>query len=101
MEAAIRAKLETEFQPKHVEVINESFMHKVPKGSETHFKVVVVSDHFKDVPTIQRHRMVNEKLKSLFDSGIIAISIVAKSPDQWTSTDKVGRSPACRGGAGL
>ena len=31
------------------QVINESYMHNVPKGSETHFKVVVVSPEFNEV----------------------------------------------------
>ena len=34
--------------PEHLEVINESHMHNVPEGSESHFKVVIVSDAFKD-----------------------------------------------------
>ena len=33
------------------QVINESYMHNVPKGSETHFKVVVVSEQFNEVTT--------------------------------------------------
>eukprot|EP01033_Poteriospumella_lacustris_P023240 gene23240-17624_t len=38
----IRRILEAEFEPvSHCEIINESFMHSVPKGSQTHFKVFV------------------------------------------------------------
>ena len=29
-----------------LEVINESYMHNVPPGSESHFKVVIISDEF-------------------------------------------------------
>ena len=43
-------------------MINESSGHNVPKGSETHFKVVVVSDSFDGQMLIARHRMVNEIL---------------------------------------
>ena len=32
------------FAPLHLEVTNESHMHSVPAGSETHFKVIVVSE---------------------------------------------------------
>ncbi len=32
-------KLTESFGPSHLEIINESYMHSVPKGSETHFKV--------------------------------------------------------------
>ena len=47
--AAIQSKLTECLAPVHVEVINESYMHNVPKGSETHFKVVVVSPEFNEV----------------------------------------------------
>lgn len=50
---AIKTKLETALQTKHLEVINESYMHNVPKGAETHFKVVVVSDKFDGLPLIK------------------------------------------------
>ena len=38
-------------------------MHNVPKNSETHFKVVVVSDSFVDKKPLERHKMVNGVLK--------------------------------------
>ena len=62
----IQEKLTGQFKPLHLEVsretgrmcvqyilqvINESYMHNVPKGSETHFKVVVVSEQFNEVTT--------------------------------------------------
>ncbi len=78
-------------------------MHNVPPGSETHFKVVVVSDKFKEIKTpIQRHRSVNDILKEELNSGVHALSIVAKSPDQWEAMGKpkVDPSPKCRGGFG-
>ena len=36
------------FNTSQFQVINESYMHNVPKGSETHFKVVVVSGKFEE-----------------------------------------------------
>jgi BolA protein len=32
-------KLRQAFEPTHLEVVNESYKHCVPKDSETHFKV--------------------------------------------------------------
>ena len=98
--AAIQNKLSQEFNPVHIEIINESYMHNVPKGSETHFKVVVVSDKFQDVKLIGRHRMVNDLLSSELQSGVHALSIVAKTPEQWGQGQQVEKSPACRGGFG-
>ena len=86
--------------PVHLEIINESHMHNVPRGSETHFKVVVVSDKFKDVNLVSRHRLVNGVLASELQTGVHALSIVAKTPEQWGHGHTVDSSPACRGGFG-
>lgn len=53
IELSIKKKLIDFLNPSYIEVINESYMHNVPKGSETHFKVIVVSDLFKDKPLIK------------------------------------------------
>merc|ERR1712079_445650 len=66
---AIQLKLTEKFDPKHLEIINESYMHNVPRGSETHFKVVKL---------IGRHRLVNDVLSQELQSGVHALSIVAK-----------------------
>lgn len=62
-------------QPTHLEVINESNMHNVPRGSETHFKVVVVSEAFDKESLIKRHRSVNEVLKTELEGPVHALSI--------------------------
>ncbi|PRP80829.1 hypothetical protein PROFUN_11244 [Planoprotostelium fungivorum] len=86
----IRGKLDQKFSPVHlgvsrafVNVINESYMHNVPKGSETHFKVVVVSSNFEGQGLVDRHRAVNELLSDELKSGVHALSILAKTPAQW------------------
>ncbi|PSN35842.1 BolA-like protein [Blattella germanica] len=101
IENSLREKLANNFQPAHLEILNESYMHNVPSGSETHFKVIVVSEKFNDVPLIKRHRMINEILKNELQNGVHALSIVAKTPSQWENSEKmVSPSPACRGGFG-
>ncbi|CAH0703026.1 unnamed protein product [Spodoptera exigua] len=101
IEYTIRNKLLTLLDAKHLDVINESYMHNVPKGAETHFKVVVVSDKFEGLPLIKRHRLINDILKDELQSGVHALSIVAKTPQQWDSSDKVVESsPTCKGGFG-
>lgn len=78
-----------------------------PTGSETHFKVVVISDRFSDARTaITRHRLVNDALREevAADGPVHALSIVAMTPEKWQERlDKgevVGPSPNCRGGDG-
>ncbi|XP_073943255.1 bolA-like protein DDB_G0274169 isoform X2 [Choristoneura fumiferana] len=91
VESAIRDKLQTALDATHLAVINESYMHNVPKGAETHFKVVVVSDRFDGLP------LIKEELQT----GVHALSIVAKTPQQWAAGSQVVESsPSCRGGFG-
>eukprot|EP00522_Entomoneis_paludosa_P012503 CAMPEP_0172464016 /NCGR_PEP_ID=MMETSP1065-20121228/49045_1 /TAXON_ID=265537 /ORGANISM="Amphiprora paludosa, Strain CCMP125" /LENGTH=123 /DNA_ID=CAMNT_0013220127 /DNA_START=127 /DNA_END=498 /DNA_ORIENTATION=- len=86
----------------HCEIWNESHKHSVPKNSETHFKVILVSPQFDGVPLIKRHRMVNAVLDDFMNNPVHALSIVAKTPEQWqTMMDQnktVDPSPNCRGG---
>ena len=104
--ASIESKLTKELQPLHLEIRNESHMHNVPANSETHFKVIVVSDQFVKLPTpLQRHRRVNEILKDELQGPVHALSIVTKTPEQWKSMQEsgaaeIGASPKCRGGDG-
>ncbi|CAB3239471.1 unnamed protein product [Arctia plantaginis] len=101
VENTIRSKLVSTLEAKHLDVINESYMHNVPKGAETHFKVVVVSDKFDGLTLIKRHRLVNDILKEELQTGVHALSIVAKTPKQWEESDKiVESSPNCKGGFG-
>mmetsp|Transcript_13186 Transcript_13186/g.19908 ORF Transcript_13186/g.19908 Transcript_13186/m.19908 type:complete len:149 (+) Transcript_13186:100-546(+) len=105
---AIAEKLTSSFSPVHLEVRNESHMHNVPIGSETHFKVVVISEKFKDARTpLKRHRLVNDtlKLEVAADGPVHALSIVAMTPDKWQEKVEKGEagvrpSPSCRGGDG-
>ncbi|XP_050315882.1 bolA-like protein DDB_G0274169 isoform X1 [Anthonomus grandis grandis] len=99
IESSIINKLQENLKPTFLKVLNESYMHNVPKGAETHFKVVVVSEEFKDLPLIKRHRKVNELLKEELNGGVHALSIVAKTPDQWKD-EEIEPSPNCRGGFG-
>ncbi|XP_076439702.1 DNA-binding transcriptional regulator BolA-like [Babylonia areolata] len=81
LESSIKKKLTDTFKPTVLQIVNESYMHNVPKGSETHFKVVVVSDSFEGASLVQRHRLVNTTLAEEFASGLHALSIVAKTPE--------------------
>lgn len=56
VEQAIVTKLSRDLDPSTLEVTNESFMHSVPEGSESHFKLVVVSEKFESKRLVQRHK---------------------------------------------
>jgi stress-induced morphogen len=86
--------------PEQLFVENESHMHSVPKGSETHFKVLVVSEAFAGQGLVARQRRVNELMRGEFDAGLHALSLRLLTPEQWRNGAGEGFvSPACRGGS--
>ena len=95
----IQQKLVSELNPLHLEVVNESDNHNVPAGSESHFKVVIVSDEFEGDRLIQQHRKVNRILADELKNDIHALAIHTYNPQQWR--DRHGdepMSPPCLGG---
>jgi len=99
MQETITQKLKNALSPVHLEVINESHMHNVPEGSESHFKVVIVSDEFKGKMLIARHRMVNNALQQELNSGIHALALHTLTMEEWFDKGKVAESPLCEGGS--
>ncbi len=95
----IIALLSEAFHPHVLYVDNESFRHHVPEGSETHFKLVVVSDIFKDLNRVARHRQVNKILAPELAQGLHALSMHLYTPLEWEKEDATApQSPACRDG---
>ncbi len=95
----IKEKLSQSFNPQFLQVDNESHMHNVPEGSESHFKVVVVSDSFAGKPLIQRHRLINQTLAEEIKNKIHALAIHAFTEQEWADRqDKQLQSPLCHGG---
>ncbi len=95
----IEGKLRDRFSPSVLEVINESSMHSVPKGSETHFKVVVVSDAFEGKGLVERHRLVYDTVGEEMRGGVHALTITSRTPAEWQVRADVAASPPCLGGS--
>jgi BolA protein len=99
-QAKIEQKLQAEFSPLHLEVVNESHMHNVPEGSESHFKVTLVTEQFDGLPLIRRHRAVNHTLKGDIQNSIHALALHTMTPEEWfTKGGKSPESPLCLGGS--
>jgi BolA protein len=95
----ITEKLERLFNPVHLEVLNESHMHNVPPGSESHFKVTIVSEAFSGERLVARHRLVNKALAEELAGGIHALALHTLDPEQWFErAGTVPESPPCLGG---
>lgn len=93
----ITDKLAKALQPQHLEVINESHMHNVPPGSESHFKVVAVSAEFDGKMLVARHRLINKILTEELDA-IHALALHTMTPDEWAEKGAAPQSPPCMGG---
>ena len=102
-EETIVHKVEEGLQPAFLEVTNESNKHNVPANSETHFKVLVVSQQFEGQSLINRHRIINKLLKDELSGGVHALALHTMTPPEWDSRQKQGGvadSPDCQGGDG-
>jgi BolA protein len=100
IQARVEQKLREALEPSHLEVINESHMHSVPKGSETHFKVVIVSERFEGLGAVKRHQLVYAALTDQMTKkpGIHALAITSRTPAEWAASPEANESPKCHGG---
>ncbi len=100
VQQSIQTKIAASLAPSHLEVVNESYMHSVPPGSESHFRVVVVSDRFEGLPLVRRHQTVNRILEQEFEDGLHALTMQTLTGAEWTRRGGQTRaSPACHGGS--
>ncbi|CCQ41649.1 transcriptional regulator BolA [Yersinia enterocolitica] len=98
----IEEKLKAAFEPDHLEVINESYRHNVPAGSESHFKIVIVSDKFQDQRFLNRHRAIYSALAEELASTVHALALHTYTLKEWAGLqDTVPASPSCRGSGAL
>jgi BolA family transcriptional regulator, general stress-responsive regulator len=98
--ARIDAALRETFDPLHLEVIDESHMHSVPAGSESHFKLLVVSERFVGQNLVARHRAVNALLRPEFEGGLHALALHTWTPEEWFERGgSAPESPPCLGGS--
>lgn len=99
IQAAITRKLEEHFSPVHLQVTNESHMHNVPPGSESHFKVVLAANAFEGLRQVQRHQQVYKVLSEEMSGKIHALALHTYSPAEWQATGQAPASPPCMGGS--
>ncbi|KAK9115529.1 hypothetical protein Sjap_014476 [Stephania japonica] len=83
----IKQKLQSALEATVLEVEDVSYQHvghAAVKGNanETHFNLNIVSSKFNDQSLVKRHRMVYDLLGEELQSGLHAVSIVAKTPQE-------------------
>jgi len=96
----ITQKLEQAFKPSVLDVVNESHMHNVPQGSESHFKVVLVSDEFEGLNKVKQHQAIYKVLVDELAGEVHALALHTFDPKSWAESGDVPLSPNCMGGTG-
>lgn len=100
VQQTIEAKLSASFSPLHIEVVNESHMHSVPPGSESHFRITLVSESFAARRLLERHRAVNDALAEELRGPVHALALHTLTPEEWFERGgAVRESPPCLGGS--
>lgn len=80
-------------------ITKENHMHNFAKGSESHFKLTVVSDEFTGRMLIERHRMINNILTGKLSYFIHALVLNTITIEEWFEKNGIpNNSPPCLGG---
>ncbi|RDV28013.1 BolA family transcriptional regulator [Alteromonas aestuariivivens] len=96
----IESQLNSALAPLFLQVADESHMHNVPPGAQSHFKVTVVSEKFNGTRLIARHRQVNALLAEALQGPVHALAMHTYTPDEWRARGgEIVDSPQCRGGS--
>lgn len=100
LHSTIESKLKDALAPSYLEVINESYKHSVPPGSESHFKVTIVSEDFAGKRLVMRHQVVNALLKEELENGVHALSMETFTDGEWQARGCSSMAtPDCLGGS--
>ena len=88
----IISSLNNQLLVEHMFLENESSMHNVPVNSETHFKLVIVSDDFIHMNKVKRHQLIYQILTNIMKE-IHALSIHAFTIEEYNSNPVILSSP--------
>ena len=95
----IQTHLEEALAPSYLAVENESDQHSVPVNSETHFKVVVVSEKFTGQRRVARHQQVYKALAAELEGPVHALALHTYTAEEWGERQGAPASPDCLGGS--
>jgi len=92
----LEEQLEKSLEPVLLKVINESPQHNVPKNSESHFRVFIVSNKFNGLSLIKRHQMVHQAVNEQIKNKIHAFSQQTLTPKEFEERGaSLPLSPPC------
>ena len=97
---SIETKLKEVLSPIHLEVIDESYLHNVEPGRESHVRIVAISELFEGLNLVKRHQLIYAEIQEEIDGPIHALSIHTFTEQEWKErNEKAEASPDCSGGS--
>jgi BolA protein len=97
----IEGRVREAFSPEHLEVRDDSGQHAVPRGSESHWALLIVSGAFEGLSRVARHRAVYGALSDELTSGMHALKLETFTPAEWArkGSTEASEAPLCLGGS--
>ena len=78
------------YEPEFFSVLDVSEQHRghqnFKEDVESHFEIIIVSEKFKNLNRIERHRMVNQSLKEEFLSDLHSVIIKTYTSEEYKNT---------------
>jgi len=97
---SIETKLKEVLSPIHLEVIDESYLHNVEPGRESHVRIVAISELFEGLNLVKRHQLIYAEIQEEIDGPIHALSLHTFTEQEWKErNEKAEASPDCLGGS--
>ena len=94
----IETKVKAQLAPQVLDIENESKNHS-GNATNSHFRLVIVSEAFDGLRLIARHRKVNGILADELAGEVHALALHTFTPEEWkTRGENAAQSPACAGG---
>ena len=80
----MRTMLERALAPRSLEIVDDSARHAGHRGAQAggHYRVRLVAECFRGRSQLERHRLVYAALGPLMSSGVHALNIEARTPDE-------------------
>jgi BolA family transcriptional regulator, general stress-responsive regulator len=86
MKERISARLIAEFEPTHLDIRDESELHRGHggwrEGGETHFRIIIRAATFETMSRIARHRAINAVMHEAFEAGLHALALDVAGPNE-------------------
>jgi BolA protein len=87
----LEAALTCAFAPDRLQIVDDSARHAghagAQPGGETHYSVLLVSPAFRGMSRVARSRAVHATLEVEFASGLHALALTLRTPEEHASLD--------------